>query len=68
MKLKWERNTYAPIPDYNSTDNRWRIYRHMPGDWRLQDRNSPNHPTPILYTFSLAQAKAEAEYRKEQVR
>lgn len=63
-KLKWEKLKHAPIPDYNSTDNRWRIFRSTHrGCWCLQDRHSPNHPEPVSYHATLVSAKGEATYQ-----
>ncbi len=59
-KIKWVRDTNAPFPSYYDQAGRFRIYRPQAGEWKLQDRHSPNHPDPILYTYSMADAKVEA--------
>ena len=60
IKIQYKRDKYAPIPDYHSTDGRWRIYKAWHSNWRLQDRTSPDHPDPILYAGKMAECKAEA--------
>jgi len=60
-KIKWERYKEAPIPDYHSTDGRWRIYKGHLG-WCLQDRRSPDHPEPIYYLTTMADAKHAASF------
>ena len=60
-KIKWERDTYAPIPDYHDLNGRFRIYKAQ-GYWKLQDRQHPSHPEPILWCETFAQAKAEATH------
>lgn len=63
IKIKWEKVKHAPIPDYNSTDNRWRIFRSRHRGWCLQDRHDPNHPEPVCYPATLAAGKAEVIYQ-----
>ena len=66
QSIKWEKNAHAPIPDYNSADGRWRIFKSTPRRcWCLQDRHDPIHPEPIYFTYSLADTKAEAISRLE---
>ena len=58
--IKWEKNKYAPIPDYSSTDRRWRIFKSQHRGWCLQDRCNQNHPEPILFTGTMRDAKSAA--------
>ncbi len=64
-RLEWRKDPYAPIPDYHCTAGRFRIYRHAREDWKLQDNTSPDHPEPVLNTFSFADAKQAAEQRRK---
>jgi len=59
--IKWEKYTEAPIPDYHDRAGRFRIYKSQ-GFWKLQDRQSPDHPEPIIWAETFAQAKEEATY------
>ena len=61
-KLEWRKNRGAPIPDYYCASGRFRIYRR--GSWKLQDNTSPDHPEPVLYADTLAEAKQAAEQRR----
>ncbi len=62
IKLKWEKVKHAPIPDFHDRAGRFRIYKSQ-GFWKLQDRQSPNHPEPILWAETMHDAKAEAIYQ-----
>lgn len=69
--MKWQKDRHAPIPDYHSTNGRWRAYRSTCDQcWILQDKTIPlpsawpDNPRNVAYVGSLAEAKTEAATRE----
>lgn len=60
VTIKWDKDPTAPIPDYHDRAGRFRVYRSGNGLWKLQDRQSPNHPEPILWADTMRDAKEAA--------